>query len=184
MSDKPPKRSNEKSLTTGEVVREIFLKEMKSVVYDHKGSAYIKFINLAVGIEYLGACLDTHEFTKKNESENRFNSALKKLFPKKYKPFSNSNHKFYLFECFRCPFVHQLRPGKNVVVTHREESKKERTTHLKTSGNGHFVLVLEDFFDDFERACQKLFDLEKKGKLPSLKMKKDYLKLISIENNN
>lgn len=183
MSDILQTESKEKKLTTKESVRIFFLNEMRSVVYDHQGSAFIKFINLAVGIEYLGACMDSHKFTKEKESKERFNRALYKLFPNKYRHLSKSSHKFYLYESFRCPFVHQLRPGKDVVVTHREEAKKEGTTHLETTENGLLVLVLEDFFDDFEKACNKLFDLECKGKLPTKKMKEDYIRVISIKNN-
>lgn len=170
-------------LSVRESIETIFLRELKSLIYDHKDSAYIKFINLAIGIEYLGACLDNHAFVKEGESKNRFDNALKKLFNRKYLPFSKTDNDFYLFVKFRCSFVHQLRPGKNVVVTHREESRREGTTHLKPTKSGLLVLVLEDFFDDFEKACTRLFDLEEKGKLPSKKLDEDFISLTSIKNN-
>lgn len=170
-------------LTARDSIKTIFLPEMKSIIFDHKGSAYIKFINLAVGIEYLGAFFDSKDFIKEGLSQQRFDKALKKLFPKKYLKYSKAGNKFYLYEKFRCPFVHQLRPGHNVVVTHRDESKKEGTTHLKPTKSGLLVLVLEDFFEDFEKACFKLFRLDKKGKLPSKKLDQKYNELISIRNN-
>lgn len=49
---------SDKRLSVKESIRTIFVQEMKSVIYDHKGSAYIKFINIAIGIEYLGALLE------------------------------------------------------------------------------------------------------------------------------
>jgi hypothetical protein len=171
------------TLSVRESIETIFLRELKSIIYDHKDSAYIKFINLAIGIEYLGACLDSHDFVKEGESKGRFDNALKKLFHKKYHKFSKSDNQFYLYEKFRCPFVHQLRPGKNVVVTHREESKREGTTHLEFTKSGLLVLVLEDFFDDFATACNNLFKLEEKNKLPSKKLGDNYIKLTSIKNN-
>ncbi len=174
---------SDKRLSARESIRTIFVQEMKSVIYDHKGSAYIKFINIAIGIEYLGAFLDNHDFTKERESQKRFDNALRKLFPKKYLKFSKSDNEFYLYENFRCPFVHQLRPGKKVVVTHRDESKREGTTHLEPTKRGLLVLVLEDFFDDFEIACNRLFQLEEKNKLPSKKLEQDYIRLISIRDN-
>lgn len=177
------KKTPEKRLTAEESTRTVFLQEMRSVVYDHQGSAFIKFINLAIGIEYLGAFWDNNDFMEEGLSEKRFNKALKKLFPKKYQRFSKSGNEFYLYKQFRCPFVHQLRPGKKVVVTHRAESQKEGTTHLEPTKNGFLVLVLEDFFDDFESACNKLFDFEKKKKLPSKKLKQDYLVFRSIRDN-
>lgn len=175
---------NERKLTVRESIEAIFLRELKSLIYNHKDSAYIKFINLAIGIEYLGACLDNHDFLKEGVSQERFDCALKKLFPNKYLKFSKSDNEFYLYQNFRCSFVHQLRPGKNVVVTHREESKIEGTTHLICTNSGYLVLVLEDFFDDFESACKKLFALEKNGKLPTKKMSQGYIKVTSIKDNN
>ncbi len=172
-----------KRLSTEESVDSIFLREMKEIIYGYKGASYIKFLNLAVGIEYLGACLDQHEFNSEGHSEDRFNNALKKLFPKKYKKHANSNADVYLYEKFRCAFIHQLRPGNNIVVTHRDESNREGTTHLKSSESGYFVLILEDFFDDFEQACNKLYRLKENGKLPTNKMSQDYIMYINIKEN-
>lgn len=172
-----------KKLSTGESVEAIFLKEMKEIIYNHEGAAFIKFLNIAVGIEYLGACLDQHDFTEEGHSEDRFNNALKELFPKKYHKHAKKDAKIYLYECFRCPYVHQLRPGKGVVVTHRNESKREGTIHLEFTESDYFVLVLEDFFDDFESACLKLFQKDENKKLPTKKMSQDYIKYINISEN-
>lgn len=171
-------------LTARDSIKTIFLPEMRSIIFEHNGSAYMKFINLAVGIEYLGAFFDSEDFIEEGLSQDRFDKALKKLFPKKYLKYSKADNQFYLYEKFRCSFVHQLRPGNNVVITYRDESKKEGTTHLEPTKSGLLVLVLEDFFEDFEKACKTLFKLDRKGKLPSKKLDQEYNKLISIRNNN
>lgn len=173
----------EKILTVSECVR-LFISDLHEVIYEHPGSKMIKFIYLAVGIEYLGACLDGHDFLKEGESENRFNKALKKLFPNKYHLFAKADAKINLFKQFRCAFVHQLRPGQGIAVTHRDESKEQGTTHLKKTSEGMLILVLEDFFDDFERACKELIRLDQLGKLPTKKLKQNYLRVFDIENNN
>lgn len=174
---------NQTNLSVKQSVENILLNEMHSLIYDHKGSAFIKFINIAIGIEFLGACLDQHPFTAYDESKNRFNKALKKLFPAKYKKYAHEQSENYFFKEFRGAFVHQLRPGKRIVVTHRDESKIEGTKHLVETDSGYLVLVLEDFYDDFEKACKELLKLNEKGKLPTKKVEQDYIRLFSTRNN-
>ena len=172
-----------RSVTLIETIKIILLEELKSIIYNHKGSAYIKFLNLAIGIEYLGACLDHHPFEKVKESENRFNEALKKLFDKKYQKFAKKGSEIYFFEQFRCSFVHQLRPGGKILLTHREESKIEGTIHLNSVASGAIVLVLEDFFDDFENAANRLIKRFDEGVITNKKGDTDFIKLVSIRNN-
>lgn len=179
----PQQNSNtEKILTVSDCVN-LFTSDLREVIYEHPGSKMIKFIYLAVGIEYLGACLDEYDFLEERESKNRFNRALKKLFPKKYPPFAKVDAKINLFEQFRCAFVHQLRPGKDIAVTHRNESKEQGTTHLKKTFDGMLILVLEDLFDDFEKASKELIRLEQMGKLPTKKLKQNYLRVFDIVDN-
>jgi len=170
--------------TAEDSVNALLLGELKSLIYEHKGSAFIKFVNITISIEYLGACLDNHDFLEEGHSKERFDAAIIKLFNKKYHPYAKSDNKYYLYEQFRCPFTHQLRPGKNIVVTHREESKKEGTTHLEQTKCGELVLVLEDFYDDLESACKTLIKLGEKGKLPSIKMQQGHIKLVSLNKNS
>lgn len=161
----------------------LLLGELKSIIYNHKGSAYIKFLNIAICIEYLGACLDHHQFDKDGESENRFNDALKKLFNKKYEKFAKAGSEVYLYEDFRCRFVHQLRPSRKIVLTHREESKVEKTKHLAPLKDGRLVLVLEDFYDDLEKAATRLVDQFKKGKITNTKGDMGFIEVTSIRDN-
>jgi hypothetical protein len=183
---KEEKKNNEQrtaTLTLTDTVNSILLGELKSIIYTHKGSAYIKFLNIAICIEYLGACLDHHPFDKEGESETRFNDALKDLFDKKYNKYAKAGSDVYLYEDFRCRFVHQLRPSKKIVLTHREESKVEGTTHLKPIKDGRLVLVLEDLFDDFEKAAKKLIYKFRTRKITNNKGDKDFIEVVSIRDN-
>ena len=175
--------SRSRKLDVSNAIEAVTINEFKSIIYDHKGAAFSKFLLLAVGIEYLGACLDDFPFDEPKESENRFNKSLKKLFPKSYGEFAKKSAKVYLFEEFRCPFVHQLRPGKKISLTHRLESKKEGTSHLHYIKNGGLVLVLEDLFDDFEKASKKLINDFKTGKVTNKKGEANFLVVTSIRNN-
>jgi hypothetical protein len=46
-----------------------------------------------------------------------------------------------------------LLPGKGIGLSHRAESKEYQTTHLTMHGDT-LLLVIEDLYDDFEKACQ------------------------------
>lgn len=173
----------QKVLDVSDYIKAILIDEFKSVILEHKGSAYSKFLLIAVGIEYLGACLDDFAFNKPENSEKRFNRALKKLFSKKYHRFTKKSANVYLFEDFRCGFVHQLKPSKKIVLTHSHESKREGTKHLENIEDGPLVLVLEDFYSDFEKACYKLFRDFKDGKVTNKKNAEDFLVLTDIKEN-
>lgn len=169
------------NLTLVDTIRRILIEEIKAIIYGHKGSAYVKFLNLAIGIEYLGACLDHHSFEKDKESETRFNDAIKKLFDKRYKKYAKKSADIYFYEEFRCPFVHQLRPGRKIVLTTREESIAEGTSHLGVLKSGQLVLVLEDFFDDFESAANKLISQFESGKITNKKGEKHFISIVPLE---
>lgn len=83
LNNKDEEQKKVENLTLNESINAILLGELKSVIYNHNGAAYIKFLNLAIGIEYLGACIDNFPFEEEAQSEKRFNGALKKLFKKK-----------------------------------------------------------------------------------------------------
>lgn len=176
-------KDNVRLLTVVDTINNILLQEYKSIVYDCQGSNFAKFILIAVGIEYLGACLDEFPFTERSKSENRFNQALVKLFSKRYHQYAKGASSAYLYEKFRCGIVHQLRPAKGVAFSHRDEAKREKTSHLSYVKNAPFVLVLEDFYDDFEMACIKLVRMIESGKLTNKKVEEDYLRLTNVRDN-
>lgn len=174
-----------------DTIKNVVLGELRSIIFDCKGNNYMKFTMIAIGIEFLGACLDDFPFNKaeilKPElkvkiSQSRFDNALKKLFDKKYLKHAKESANVYLYRDFRCGFVHQLRPLGNLVVTHREESIREGTKHLQNINKGPLVLVLEDLFEDFECASNKLLrDFDKK--ITNKKSDMKYLTYTNIQNN-
>jgi hypothetical protein len=156
-------------MTVREFITEVFLNEYKRLVT--AGFHYISFALVALGIEYLGACLDPYDFGEKHLSEARFTNAMQTLFAQEY-----HQHRRALYEDLRSGFAHQFRPGLRFSLTHREESKREHTQHLgpfdKTT-----VLVAEDFYADFEEACRKVINMLDKGTLTHPKFSKRFLKI-------
>lgn len=172
-----------KQLSVLDSIKAIQIKEFRSIILNHKGSSFVKFLLLAVGIEYLGACLDEKPFNEPHESEDRFNRALKKLFDKKYHKFTKKAAKVYLYRDFRCNFVHQIRPAKNIVITHTDESRRENTKHLENIIDSPLVLVLEEFYNDYEKACNRLIRGFESGKYSNKKGNQGYLKYTNVRNN-
>ena len=163
-------------LDGNDALNKILLGELKEIIYS--GNApYIKFILVMTAIEYLGASFDTFSYHESGHSEDRFNNALKKLFPNKYHGFSNDSNSFYFYENLRCGLVHQFRPKiPEILLTTRNEAIKEGNKHLEKK-NGDLYLVLEDFYDDLEKAVKKLIKMSDKGQTPSNKLTEDFIQV-------
>ena len=114
-------------MTVKEFINQVFVNEYGRIV--DGGFHYISFALIGLGIEFLGACLDSKTFNRRGQSEARFTNAVKQLFPKKYHPFSKA-----LYRDLRNGFAHQFRPGFGFVLTHRAEAAQEGTTHLGSFG--------------------------------------------------
>lgn len=157
-----------------EFINQVFLNEYRRLIHDY-GFHYISFSLVALGIEFLGACIDKHEFDKKWESRRRFKKAIKELFPPEYHPFINGGD-YDLYDNLRNGFAHQFRPGPKVGLTHKWESVQYGTEHLKKT-HGQLVLVSEDLYKDFEAACKKVI-----GKIDnrSIEHQKVYNSFLSV----
>jgi hypothetical protein len=59
----------------------------------------------------------------------------------------------------------------------------EGTTHLKPIKDCRLVLVLEDFFDDLEKAATKLIDQFNSGLITNNKGGKHFIAITSIRGN-
>ena len=134
-------------------IETVFLGEYREIVYKHRFH-YISFSLIALGIEFLGACIDEHHFGKTRQSGPRFRRAIQELFPPEYQRFINRGD-YDLYKNLRNGFAHQFRPGSTVGLTHRAESARYGTEHLQIY-NGQLILISEDLYEDFETACKKV----------------------------
>lgn len=183
------------TLTVIQTIKAVILKELGRLIYPanknksdvfEQSSPYIKFMPLVGCIEFLGACYDEQPFDStrgdvKDIVERRFNKAIKELFPKSYHPFAKANHKFYLYGKLRCPLIHQLKPGPGIYFTTRFESKQDNTEHLKEFETGKLILVLEDFYDDLEKASLDLINKFETKKITNKKGESGFLDIIKIK---
>jgi len=134
---------------------------------------YLSFGVIAQGIEFLGACLDEFPFDNKNQSEKRFKKAIKSLFPK-YAKHNSPRAEFYLYQDLRCALIHTVRPYVRVVLTHRAESVKEGTRHLEKYEN-QLVLVAEDLYDDFKKACESVIRKIQRDEITCKKVRQNHI---------
>lgn len=154
--------------------------ELKDLI-EYEKAPYIKFVLIATSIEFLGACMDQHEWIPKiSQSEERFNRAIKSLFPSMYHKYANRNASIYLYKDFRCGLVHKLNQSRNIRLTERRHEKEGEKLHLKMNEE-QLVLVLEDFYKDLYKASEKLKDLYEKKKLPNRKLEDDYVHIVERE---
>ena len=147
--------NTKKSVLIENQIREVILKDFAQLM-DARESVYGKFILIAVGIEFLGACMDKQHLNATARSEIRFNSAITKLFPKPYHHFvkKESVPNFYLD--FRCPIIHQFRCAPSIALYTNTQADFSGQKHLSYNSAGALILVAEDFYRDMASAGNKL----------------------------
>ncbi len=140
-------------------IQKVLIDEFKEIQQD-EDHAYLSWSLLSQGIEFLGACLDSEPFSAKGLSAPRFRRAIYDLFPTPYHPFNQGSGKpFDLYENLRCGLWHVILPGSRLELIRRSEKEKFNANHLEIKdirAMDRLVLVSEDLFDDYEKACQEI----------------------------
>lgn len=173
-------KSRKESISVIKTIETVFLEELKEIVYFDK-APYIKFLLIIQGIEYLGACLDELPFTSEKRSEERFNKALKKLFDKIYHKYANKNAKVYFYQDLRCGMIHQFRVNQKKITFTTRKDANDIFLHLEKDQEGRIVFILEDFYEDFAKACQKTILLFKNKKLTNKKGEEEFITITHYE---
>jgi hypothetical protein len=159
-------------------IQKVLIDEFREIGQD-KGHPYISFSLICQGIEFLGACLDSEPFSAKGLSAPRFRRAIYDLFPTSYRKFNQGTGKpFDLYENLRCGLIHVVLPGSRLELIRRIEKAKFSANHLEVKeirGIDRLVLVLEDLFEDYERACQEIIARISDGRLIDWKFAGDLL---------
>ena len=159
-------------------IQKVLIDEFKEIQQD-EGHPYISFSLVCQGIEFLGACLDSEPFSAKGLSAPRFRKAIYDLFPMSYRKFNQGTGKpFDLYENLRCSLVYVILRGSHVELIRRTEKEKFSANHLEVKeiqGIDRLVLVSEDLFEDYERACQEIIARISDGRLSGWKFAGDLL---------
>lgn len=173
--------SCKKSISVQIFIENILIDQIGELI--DKGFHYFAFLLICQGIEYLGCFFDHLPFDAKNMSEKRFKKGLKELFKNSF----YKNNLTWLYTNLRGSMVHQLRPSRNIILTSNTLNKCPLSKHLKLE-NDQRIFVIEAFYKDFHKACQRLLKMfeTKKYLLLSGKDKylEEYLNIFDIEIGN
>jgi len=159
-------------------IQDILIDEFKKIQRD-EGHYYLLFTLICQGIEFLGACLDSEPFSAKGLSAARFRRAIYDLFPTSYHKFNQgSGRPFDLYENLRCGLLHVILPESPFELIRRAEKEKFDVNHLEVKeirGIDRLVLVSEDLFEDYEKACKEIVARIRDSRLRGWKFMGDVL---------
>jgi len=157
-------------------IQEVLIDEFKEIQQDER-HLYVSFTLICHGIEFLGACLDSDAFSSKGLGAPRFRRAVWDLFPTSYHAFNRGSGKpFDLYENLRCGWLQGILPGSRVELIRRSEKAKLDAHHLEVMeirGMERLVLVSEDLFEDYEKACKEIIARIREGRLKGWKFLED-----------
>jgi hypothetical protein len=157
-------------------IQNVLVNEFKEIQQDDRHH-YISFYLICQGIEFLGACLDSNGFSAKGLGAPRFRRAIYDLFPASYHPFNRGSGKPYdLYEILQYGLWHTILPGSQLELIRRSEKEKLQANHLEIKEIrrvDRLVLVLEDLFDDYEKACKEIVARIRDGRLSGWKFTGD-----------
>ena len=148
-------------INANDFLNKIVLTEIKSLIENKK--YYTALLILSHSIETLGALLDNKPFRAKMQSKRRFNYALKVLFPPEYKKL---NHDYYLYNQLRNQMAHLLIPGSYIAISDYKNSSK----HLVKDKNETLFINVSTFYNDVNKAAEKLVKMINEGKVKAVKL--------------
>lgn len=120
-------------------------------------SLNVKFLIIVQAIEILGAYLDYKPFRAKEQSSQRFELAINKLFPSSYQAINYKNFLYYQLRTF---LVHSFLSSSKIVLF--EDNSAYEHLHYN---NDILYISYSEFFNDFGFALNKLKSLILKDKL-------------------
>ena len=147
-------------------INQVFVNEL-GIIKD--SNPYISFAIMAIGIEFLGKCLDMErqDWNASGKSQFHFELAVNNLNSLKVYRQYLSSHK--LWDSLRNGFAHSFVPKRTLSL-----SSKNEAPHLYISINGLTLnLKCEEFYEDFKKACLEV--INQKFDDPNDKMNKDLL---------
>ncbi len=125
--------------------------------------SYVQFVLMGQAVEILGSFLDNKPMKAKGQSSKRFSNGINQLFGGRYR-LLNSN--YFLYDKLRNQMTHAFIPGKDLLLLAHRDGMYE---HLEYN-DGKLVLIGEVFYEDICRACSRLLNFLKEGKVKPKKI--------------
>ncbi len=143
-----------KSMMPKDFIRVVLIKEVGEI---HEKYPYIAFATMAIGIEFLGKCLNTHDdwnYYAKGVPKDDFELAINKLDSfTEYRPLLKTHN---LWDSLRNGFTHSFVPKKTISL-----SSKNEAPNFKNISETKINLRCEDFYIAFKKACEEILIIEK-----------------------
>lgn len=155
------------NLSAKEFIQKVFIDETGKLV--ESGFYHFAFVIMAQGLETLGSFLDSKPLKAREQSKLRFSHAINRLMPLKYTKLNN-NHALY--DSLRASLAHTFTTSKQLHLTSRN-NVEVGNKHLAEI-EGTLTLVAEDFYIDFKKACERLFEGMDKGIIHERKINSEF----------
>jgi len=143
-------------LTSKEFIQKVFINQVDKLIQAEL--YHFAFVVMAQGLEVLGSFVDEKPLKAKDQSKLRFSHAINRLMPKEYAKL-NDNHRLY--DQLRASLAHTFTSGRHVFLTSKDH-KEYGNKHLQNI-EGKLILVAENFYADFKKACIRLLEGMEKG---------------------
>lgn len=143
-------------ISAKDFVQKVFIDDIQKLI-DNK-LYHFAFVIMAQGLEVLGSFLDKKPLKARDQSKLRFSHAINKLMPKEYRSL-NDNHRLY--DQLRASLAHTFTTSKYIILASKTNTNYTKM-HLKYSED-KLILLVEDFYADFTKACLRLFEGMAKG---------------------
>lgn len=146
-------------MTVKEFIQFLLIDEIKSI-QQNEGHHYLSFGLISQGIEFLGACIDNHDFNTPKVSKTRFDDEINNLFPSDYHQFvkKKGSEQFDLYGNLRCGLLHIVIPGSDLELI-QELEINDYGEHLEVKNirkRARLILVSQRLMKDFEDACNEV----------------------------
>jgi hypothetical protein len=159
--------NNENILSAKEFIQKVFIEETARLV--DAGFYHFAFVIMAQGLETLGSFLDSKPLKARDQSKLRFSHAINRLMPKEYSQFNN-NHRLY--DQLRASLAHTFTTSRSLLLSSNDNPEFGKK-HLHEKDE-KLILVAENFYNDFKKACLRLVDGMDKGIISDKKINTDF----------
>lgn len=157
----------ENNLSAKDFIQNVFINEIKRLI--DAQSYHFAFVIMAQALETLGSFLDSKPLKAREQSKLRFSHAINRLMPVKYAKLNN-NH--VLYDQLRASLAHTFTTSRQIYLT-TKENPVLGNKHLQEV-DGKLILVTENFYNDFKKACMRLIEGMNKGIITEKKINSEF----------
>ena len=131
-----------------EFIQTVLINEISEI---HESHPYISFAIMAIGIEFLGKCLNSSKSWNAANSKGDFESAINELEAfSSYRPYLESHT---LWNSLRNGFAHSFVPKNTITL-----SSKDEADHFHKNSETQINLKCENFYADFKKGCEEVIN--------------------------